>query len=138
MFQLSLRFFLSMTIFGNTGGLFKNLPTISAFQGQNLVNSSLADIGVTFPPQSGIHKQLVDVPQTGRLFINIKFTISRAVKTPGNHNFICFISKRSVRIIQRQSCFCKTYSRTFLRAAKNHIFHLGTTQCLGALLSHNP
>ena len=136
--ELSLRFFLAVAVFGNTGGFFKDLPAVCALQGQNLVNTTLANVGITFLAQAGIHKQLVNIPQSGGLAVDIVFAVTAAVIPAGDHDLICVIAQGPVRIIQGQSCFRKANGRTLLRAIKDHVLHFCATEGLCALLTHNP
>ena len=138
MSQFALCFFLAVPILGDTGSFFKNFPAVCTFQRKNLINASLADIAVAFPTQAGIHKHLMDIPQAGRLLIDVKFTVTAAVEPAGNHNLVRIIGKRPVGIVQGQGCFRKTHGTSLLGTAEDHIFHLGTAKGLGTLLAHNP
>ena len=136
--KLALCFLFAVTVFGNTRCLFENFTPVSTLQRQDLIDSSLTDIGIALLAQAGVHKQLMDVTQAGRLAVNIKFTVTGAVIPPGNHHFICFIGQFPVAVIQRQSRFGKTYGTPLLGTAENHVFHLRTAKSLGALLAHDP
>ena len=127
-----------MAVFGDTGCLLKDLTAVRTFPGQNLVNTALTDVGIALTAQAGIHKQLVDIPQSGRLAVNIVFAVTAAIIPPGDHNLISVIGKGTVSIVQRQCCLGKAHRRTLLGAAKDHVLHFRATEGLGGLLTHNP
>ena len=135
-FPLSLLF--AVTVLGNTGSFFKNFTAVSALQRQNFINSALADIGIAFFAQTGVHKHFVDVTQTGRLAVDIVFTITAAVIPTRNHNLVGIVRQSAIGIVQDQSCLGKANGSSFLRTAKDHVLHLRATESLGALLTHNP
>ena len=136
--QLPLGVFFSVAVFGNTGGFFKNFPAVAAFQGQNFVNAALADVGVAFPAQTRVHQQFVDVPQSGRLFVDIVFAVSRAVIAPGDHNLVGIIGKGPVPVVQGKRCLSEAHGSALLRAAENDVLHFCAPKGLGALLAHDP
>ena len=136
--QFPLGFLLAVAVFGDTGGLLKNFPAVVAFEGENLVNAPLADVGVALPPQAGVHKQLVDVLEPGRLLVDIIFTITAAIIAAGNHHLVGIIGKRPVGIVQGQGCLGKAHGASLLGSAEDHILHLGTPEGFGALLAQNP
>ena len=74
--QLALRHFLSVTEFGDSRRLFKHLSPVRALHREDLVDFPLADDGVPLPAQAGVHKQLVDVPQTAGATIDVVLTLS--------------------------------------------------------------
>ena len=138
MHQLPLGFFLAVTVLGDTCRLLKDLTAVGTLQRQNFVNTTLTDIGIAFSAQTGIHKHFVDITQTGRLAVDIILAVTAAVVPAGDHHFVCIVRKGSVCIVQSQCGFSKANSRPFLGAAKDHIFHLGATERLTALLAHYP
>ena len=84
--QAVLRLLLAVAVFGDTGGFFENFAAVGAFQGEDLVDPALADVGVALPAEAGIHKQLVDIPQAGGLLVDVKFALARAVVAAGDHD----------------------------------------------------
>ena len=84
--QAVLRLLLAVAVFGDTGGFFENFAAVGAFQGEDLVDPALADVGVALPAEAGIHKQLVDIPQAGGLLVDVKFALTGAVVAAGNHD----------------------------------------------------
>ena len=136
--QFPLCFFLAVAVFGDTCRFLKDLPAVCAFQRKNLIDPALTDIGIAFPTQTGIHKQLMDVPKPGRLLVDIELTVTAAVEPAGHHHFVCVIGQRTVRVVQRQRSFGKAYRRTLLGSAEDHVLHFGAAQGLGALLTHDP
>ena len=127
-----------MAVLGDARRLFEDLTALRTFQRKDLVNSTLANVGVSLPAQACIHQQLVDIPQTGRLAVDIVFTVTGAIITAGHHDLVSVISKGPVRIVQNQGRFRKANCCPFLGAAKDHVLHLGATEGFCALLAHNP
>ena len=136
--QLPLGFFLAVAVLGNTGCFLKDLTTVCTFQRQNLIDTSLSDVGIALPAQTGIHKQFMDISQSGGLAIDIKFRISGAVIPAGDHDLIGIVGQSPVRVVQGQCSLCKAHCLTLLGATEDHVFHLGTTEGLVALLAHDP
>ena len=137
-FQLPLGLFFPVTILGDARRFLKDFPAVSAFQGEDLINSALADVGVALPAQTGVHEQLMDILQTGGLFVDIEFAVPGAVKPPGHHHFIRIIGQSTVGVVQRQGCLRKAHRRTLLGTAEDHILHFGSPEGLGTLLTHDP
>ena len=136
--QLPLRLLLAVAVFGNTCRLLKDLPAVAAFQGENLVDSALTDIGIALPSQTGIHEHLMDIPKPGGLLVDIVFTVPGAVKPPGDHHLIGIVRQSPVGIVQRQGGLREAHSAALLGAAKDHILHFRAPEGLGALLAHDP
>ena len=127
-----------MAVFGNARRFLKNLAAIGAFQGQDLIDSTLRNIGITLAAETGVHKQLVDVAQTHALAIDIVFAFARAVIPPGNHQLVRIEFERTVGIVQDQRRLRETHGTALLRAAENDVLHLLSTQRTGVLLAHDP
>ena len=136
--QLALRFLLAVAVFGNTCCLFKDFPAVAAFQGENLVDSALTDIGIAFPSKAGIHEHLMDIPKPGGLLVDIVFTVPGAVKPPGDHHLVGIVRQSPVGIVQSQGGLREAHSAALLGAAKDHILHFRAPEGLGALLAHDP
>ena len=136
--ELPLRLLFPVAVFGDTGGLLENFPAVAAFQGEDLVDPALTDIGITLPAQAGVHEHLVDVLQAGGLLVDIKFRIAGAVVPAGDHHLIGVVGQGPVPVVQGQGSLREAHGGTLLGAAEDHVFHLGTTEGLVALLAHNP
>ena len=136
--QLTLRLLFAMAVLGNSRRLFKNLPAVSAFQRQYLVNPALTDIGVALPAKTGIHQQLMNVLQPGRLAVDIILAVAGAVIAPCDHDLIGIIGQRPVGIVQRQRGLRKADSRPLGGAAEDHVFHFRAPEGFGALFAHDP
>ncbi len=72
--------------FGNACGLFKDLAAVGRFEGENLVDAALPDVGIALPAKTGVHEQLIDVLETGKLLVDIIFALSGAEIAAGNHD----------------------------------------------------
>ena len=136
--QLALCLLFPVAVFGDTGSLFKDLPAVPAFQGKDLIDAALTDIGVALPAQAGVHQELIDIFQAGRLAVDIVFAVAGAVVAPGDDHLIGIVGQSPVRIVQRQRCLRKAQLRALGRSAKDHILHFGTPEGLGALFAHDP
>ena len=95
-FQLPLGLFLPVAVFGDARRLLKDLPPVSGFQGQYLINAALADVGVALPAQARIHQQLIDVFQPGGLAVDIVFAVAGAVIPPGDHHLVGIVGQGPV------------------------------------------
>ena len=80
----------------------------------------------------------MDVPQPGRLLVDVKLAVPGAVVPPGDHHLIGVIGKGPVRVVQGEGRLRKAHRRPLLGAAEDHVLHLGPPQGLGALLPHDP
>ena len=136
--QLPLGFLFSVAVFGDTGGLFKNLPAVSAFQRQNFVNAALADVGVALPAQARVHQQLIDVLESGGLTVDIVFSVTGAVIPAGDHHLVGVIGQGSVGVVQGQRGLREAQLGTLGRAAENNVLHFGAPKGFGALFAHDP
>ena len=136
--KFPLGFLLAVPVFGDTRCLFKDLTTVSTLQREDLIDSALADVGVAFSAKAGVHEHLMDIPEPGRLLVDVILAVTAAVIASGDHDLIGIVSQCPIRIIQGQSSFRKTNGSTLLGAAKDHILHLCATQSLGTLLTHDP
>ena len=136
--KLAFGFFLAVAVLGDTGCFLKDFPTVAAFQGKNLVDTALADIGVAFPAQAGIHEHFVDVPQAGGLLVDVIFAVTGAVIAAGDHDLVGIVAESPVCIVQSQGGFRKAHGRPLLGAAENHVLHFRAPEGLGALLAHDP
>ena len=136
--QFALGLLLAVAVFGNTGSLLKDLPAVGTLQGQDLINTALANVGIAFLAKARIHKHFVDVPQAGRLLVDIVFRVTGAVIPAGDHYLVGIVWQCPVGIIQGQGGLRKTHGGPLLGAAEDHILHLGATERFAALLAHNP
>ena len=89
----------SVAVFGDAGSLFKNFAAVGRFLRKDLVDSALADVGVTFSSKAGIHEKLVDIAQTRRLLVDVVLALARTVVPAGDHDLGRFDGKRPVLIV---------------------------------------
>ena len=127
-----------MAVFADARGLLEDLPAVAGFQGEDLVDAALADVGVALPAQARVHEHLVDVLEPRGLLVDIKFTVAGAVIPAGDHDLIGIVGQSPVRIVQGQSGLRKAHGLALLGAAEDDILHLGTPEGLAALLTHDP
>ena len=136
--QFPLRLLLAVTVLGDAGSFLEDLPAVGTLQGEDFVDTSLADIGIAFPAQARIHEHLMDIPEPGGLLVDVIFAVAAAVKTAGDHDLIRIIGKGPVGIVQGQGGLRKAHGGPLLGAAEDHVLHFGTPEGLGALLAHDP
>ena len=136
--QLLLRLLFPVTVLGNARGLLENLPAVAAFQGKYLIDTPLADVGVALLAQAGVHEQLIDIPEPGRLLIDIVFPVTAAVIPAGDHHLVGIIGQRPVGVVQGQGGLGKAYGSPLLGAAEDHVLHFRASQRFGALLAQHP
>ena len=136
--QLALGLLFPVAVFGDTGSLLKDLPAVTAFQGENLVNAALADVGIALPAQARVHQQLVNIPQTGRLTVDIVFPIAGAIIAAGNHHLIGVIGQGPVGVVQGQGRLREAQLGALGGAAEDHILHFRAPEGLSALFAHYP
>ena len=84
--QFPLGLLLAVAVAGDAGRLLKDLPAVGRLDGQDLVDLALTDDGVALPAQTGVHEQLVDVPEPHGVAVDEVFTLPRAVVPPGDHD----------------------------------------------------
>ena len=136
--KTALRFLAAVAAFGDARRLLKNLAPVGAFDGKDLINPALPNVGIALTAEAGVHQQLVDIAQARRLLVDIVFALARAVIPAGNHDLRRFDLECAVLIIQHERRLGKADGRPLLRAAENNVLHLGAAQRPGALLAHDP
>ena len=137
--QLPLRLLLPVAEFGNAGGLLEDLPPLPALGGEDLINLALADDGVALPAHAGVQEQLRQVLQPDRLAVDVVFAFAAAVIAAGDGHFALLHGGEDVlRVVQHQRHLGKAHLAALLRAAENHVLHLGATEALDALFPHHP
>ena len=75
-----------MAVAGDAGRLLKDLPAVSGFDRQNLVDLTLADDGIALPAQTRVHEQLVDILQSDGAAVDVVLALPGAVVPPGDHH----------------------------------------------------
>ncbi len=63
--ELALRILFPVAVLGDARRLFKDFTPVGTFHRQDLVNTALSNIGIAFTAKTRIHKQFIDVLQTG-------------------------------------------------------------------------
>ncbi len=138
MLQLLFRILFPVTVLGNARGLLKNFPAVAAFQRENFIDTTLADVGVALLAKACVHEQLVDVPQPSGLLINIVFPVAAAVIPAGDHHLVGVIGQGSVGVVQGQSGLGEANGSPLLGTAEDHVLHFRPPEGLGALLAQHP
>ena len=123
---------------GDARRLLKDLPAVGGLHRQNLVNAALTDEGIALPAQTGVHKQLIDVPQAHRTAVDIVLALPRAVVPPGDHDLALVQIKEVSGVVQHQGDLGISRLAALGGAAEDHILHFAAPQGTGGLLPHDP
>ena len=136
--QAALGLLLPVAEAGDARGLLKDLPAVGAFDREDLVDLALADDGVALPSQSGVHKELVHVPEADGAAVDVIFALPGAVVAAGHHDLILRQGEGVVPVIQHQADLGKAHLPALLGSAEDHILHLAAPERTGGLLPHHP
>ena len=128
-----------MAVFADPGGLLKDLAALAALDGQDLVDLALPDDGVALAPHAGVHEQLVHVLQAHGLLVDVVFRLAAAVVAPRHRHLRLLTGGENVlRVVDDQRHLGKAHLVPLLRAAEDHVLHLGAAQLAAVLLAHDP
>ena len=86
--QAALGLLLPVAEAGDARGLLKDLPAVGALDREDLVDLALADDGVALPSQSGVHEELVHVPEADGAAVDVIFALPGAVVAAGHHDLV--------------------------------------------------
>ncbi len=138
LFQLFICLFPSCLVFYDSRGFFKYISSFLGPVAQDLINTALANDGISFLSYAGVHEQHNNILQATGTAIDMVLTFPGPVNPSGNGNLRIFHRQGTIRIVQRQGHFCKAQGFSGFGTGKDHIFHFGTTEGFDALLSQNP
>ena len=136
--QLALALLLPVAELGDAGGFLEDLPAVGAFYREDLVDSPLADNRIAVPTQTGVHEQLVDVPETDGLAVDVKLALAGAVIAAGDHHLAELHREAPVGVVHHQGHLAEALGAAAGRAAEDDVFHLAAPEGLGALLPQDP
>ena len=136
--QLALGLLLAVTETGDTRRLLKDLPAVGGLDRQDLVDAALADEGIALPAQTGVHKQLVDIPQAHGAAVDIVLALPRAVVPPGDHDLALVHVKKVGGVVQHQGDLGISRLAALSGAAEDHVLHFAAPQGTGGLFAHDP
>ena len=137
--QLPLRLLLPVAEFGDAGGLLEDLPPLPALGGEDLVDLALADDGVALPAHAGVQEQLRHILQPDGLAVDVILALAAAVVPAGDgHLALLHGGEDVLRVVQHQRHLGKAHLAALLRAAEDHVLHLGAPEALDALFPHHP
>ena len=143
-FEFPQRLFLLRLVFGDARGLLKNHPPLLRFARKNLGDVALGQDAVAGPADAGAHKQLLDVSEPARRFVDKILAEPIAEDTPGKSDFaVGHLDSGGVQMLavhpaNGQRHLGHPQRLAAIGAAKNHIRHLAATQGLGRLLTQDP
>ena len=127
-----------MAEFGDACGLFKNFTPVGRLERKDLVNAALSDVGIALAAKAGVHEQLVDVLEAGKLLIYIVFALTGAEIAAGDHDLGRLNAKAGVGIVKHECRLGVADGGALGRAAEDHVLHLRAAQRAGALLAKHP
>ena len=137
--ELALRLLLAVAVLADARRLLEHLTALTAFDGQDLVDLALSDDGVALPAHAGVHKQLVDILETHGLAVDVIFRLPAAVVAASDgHLRLVPAGEDVLRVVDDQRHLCKAHLAALLRAAEDHVLHLGSPQLAAVLLAHDP
>ena len=136
--EAALGFIAFIAVTGDAGGFLEDFPTLTAFDSQNLVDTALANDGVTLPAQAGIHQEFVHILQPHRFFVDEKLTFPRTVIAAGHGHLIIIQRKAVVSIVHGEGHLTIAQGTAALGAAENHILHPAAPQVTGGLFAQHP
>ena len=124
--------------FYNARCLVKELSSVIRLSGKDLVDLALADDRIALLADSGIIKQLIDIPKPAVSSIQKVFTLTGTVKPPCDGDLIRVQIQLPVTVIQRDGHrgIAQRFSR--LRAGKDNVLHIAAAELLCALLAKDP
>ena len=101
LFQLMGRFIFSGFIFYDAGRFFKNTAAVIALCAQNLIDTPLADDGISFPAHARIHEQLLNILQPAGSAVDAVFALPGAEYPPGHLHLAVFQGQPAVLIVNQ-------------------------------------
>ena len=127
-FVLSLCF--SAFIQYDSGSLLKDLPSVLSFGADYICYLALADDGVSFDSDTGIHEELADIPESALIAVDKIFALARPEHAPCYGNFVIFERQYALRVVYDKSDFCHSLGFSGSSTRKNDILHLGAAELL--------
>ena len=124
-----------MAEFGDAGGLFEDLAPVGRFEGEDLVDAALPDIGIALAAEAGVHEQLVDVLEAGKLLVDIVFALAGAEIAAGDHDLGGLDAKAGVGVVEDEGGLGVADGGALGGAAEDDVFHLRAAQGAGSLLA---
>ena len=136
--QTALGILLAVAEFGDAGGFLENFAAVGRFEGKDLVDAALADVGIALAAKTGVHEQLVDVLEAGKLLVDIVFALAGAEIAAGDHDLGGLDAKAGVGVVEDEGGLGVADGGALGGAAEDDVFHLRAAQGAGALLAEDP
>ena len=136
--QLALGLLLPVAEAGDACGLLKDLTAVGGFDGQDLVNFTLADDGVSLPAQARVHKELIHVLEADGAAVDVVLALAGAVVPPGHHDLALLHGEDMLGVVQYQRDLGEAQLLALGGAAEDDVLHLAPPERLGGLLAHHP
>ena len=127
-----------MLVLYDTRRLIKKRAPVLGLVGEDPVDLSLSDNGVTLLADSGIIKKFIHVAQAADCPVEEIFTLTAPVNTAGDSHLPVIDGERAVSIIQRYGNISKAKRPARLCPREDDILHRRPAQLLDSLLSKHP
>ena len=124
-----------MAEFGDACSLFKNFTPVGRLERKDLVNAALSNVGIALAAKAGVHEQLVDVLEAGKLLVDIVFALAGAEIAAGDHDLGGLDAKAGVGVVEDEGGLGVADGGALGGAAEDDVFHLRAAQGAGALLA---
>ena len=124
--------------FDDTRRLLENLTAVLRLGGQDLVDTALADQGITVFADAGIVEQVHDVPQSTGRAVDLVFALAAAVHPSGDGYLGEVDGQRVVFVVENQRDLAVGQAAAGFGAIEDDILHLRAAQRLRALLTQHP
>ena len=133
-----LGFVFPVAVFGDSSRFLENFPAFGALGLDDLCDLSLPDEGIPVLPQTGIHQQLMHIPEPHRRPVDHVLALSGAIVAAGQGYLVAVHLQHAVAVVHRQGHLRKALGSPALGAGENHILHPFPPEGLGGLLSQHP
>ena len=136
--QTSHGFFLADFVFGDPGGLFKQITAGMILVVEDLVNHLELDNGIGITANTGIQKEIGDVFEAASDPVQKVFTFSRTVQAASDGHLAVLGGQDALVVIKSQPDLGQSGLFAVVGTVKNHPIHLVGTEHTGFLFAQYP
>ena len=136
--QLALGFLLAHAESADARRFFKHLAAILTFIGQDIVDTTLADIGIAVLAHAGIVEKLLDILESAGGFIEIVFAVAVAVQPAGDGHLGKLGFQRAILVVKHQRNLGVGQLFALFGAVEDDVLHAAAAQLTGVLLAQHP
>ena len=137
-FELSLGFLASGLVLGDPGGFLEDPSSLERVGLEQGIDLSLLDHRIRIRAEPRVEKQLSDVLQANRLFVQHVFALAASVQAPRHRDLVLIDRQASGRVVEHEIDL--RHARTLTRSGtgEDDVGHLATAQALGRLGAEDP